>query len=118
MPIPANNFTATSSLLDFDLSRNKSLRTLEVTAGSIVSRFGRCASDRAVSRFLAATLSTITSPAFSEVVVFYRDLDFDGLSFYPLDASNPYREMAPGESAKEALWHRRLFEVFREMHAV
>jgi hypothetical protein len=114
MRIPANNFTATSSLLDFDLSRNKSLRTLEVTTGSL----GRCASDHAESHFLAATLSTITSPAFSEVIVCYRRPDFNGLSFHSLDAPGPYREMTPVESAMEASRHHRLFEVFRKMHAV
>jgi hypothetical protein len=110
--VPANDFTVTSPPADVDLSRHKSLRTLELQARSIIPRSGFC---MPTSSFLEATLSTITSPLFSDVIVFYRDFDFDGLEF---DALDPYREMTPEESAREDYWHRELFEVFREMHTV
>jgi hypothetical protein len=115
MRVPANNLTGTPPLIDFDLSRNTSLRTLELKARSVVHRFGCCTPDRATLSFLVATLSTITSPTFSDVIVFYRDIDFDGLEF---DVLNPYREITPEESAREESWHRGLFDVFREMHTV
>ena len=59
---------------DIDLSRNETLRTLEVTAGSI-------SFDKAF--ILANALSTITSPVFSELVIVYEDYNFPGIRFNP-----------------------------------
>ena len=87
-------------------------------ARSTVSRFGCCVQGHATSNFLTATLSTIASPAFSEIVVFYRDFDFNGPEFHPRHSLNLYREMTPEDYAKEASWHRGLFEMLRRMHAV
>ena len=112
MRVPANDFTVTSRPANADLSRHKSLRTLELQARSIIPRYGNCLP---ILSFLKATLSTITSPLFSDVIVFYRDSDFDGLEFGALD---PYREMTPEESAREDYWHSGLFDVFREMYTV
>ena len=61
---------------------------------------------------------TVTSPVFSELVVFYLDHDFDGVSSGPRSAPNVYRDMTPAQRAAEASWHCRLFEVFREVYAV
>ena len=116
--VPTNDFAGGLSFPNLDLSRNESLRALEVMAGSVVSRIECCAPDRATSSFLAATLSTTTSPTFSEIIVFYRGPEFHGLGFYLHNASNPYIGMAPGESEMEASWHHALFEVFCEMHTV
>jgi hypothetical protein len=116
--VPANDFADGLSFPNLDLSRNKALRALEVMAGSVVSRSGCCAPDRATSTFLVAILSTITSPTFSEIIVFYRGLEFHGLGFYLHNVSNPHIEIALGETEMEASWHRALFEVFREMHTV
>ena len=55
----------------FNLSRNKSLRTLETTASSIAT-----AGDSA-SGFLKTVLSTIKSPLPLDVVITYEDLNFD-----------------------------------------
>ena len=57
---------------DFDLSRNKSLRTIETTAISIAT-----AGDAAPG-FLKAVLSTITSPLPLDVVITYREFDVWG----------------------------------------
>ena len=113
--VPANNFAATPPFADVDLSRNKALQTLELKARSVVPRYGCRTPDRATLGFLAATLSTITPLIFPEIIVFYRDFDFEGLEF---NVSDPYREMTPEEITREASWHRGLFEVFREMHTL
>ena len=63
-------------------------------------------------------MSTIMSPAFSEVIVFYLDDDFGGVSFNPRSAPNIYRDMTEAKRTAEASWHCRLFEVFHEMYAV
>ena len=77
--VPAHNFAAIHSVGDFDLSRNKSLRTLEVTAFEI----GIAMLCHPITMGpLTYALSTITSPTFSEVAVFYRECDFDYTSMY------------------------------------
>jgi len=68
--VSANAFTATTSLQDFDLSRNKSLRMLEITAySSYVRRLD----------LLTRVLSTITSPLPPKVVIIYREYNFPDL---------------------------------------
>ena len=114
----ADNFTVKSSLRDFDLSRSKSLRTLQVAARSIDGRFMYGPSD-APAILLKFALSTIRSPVFSEVTIFYRDYDFRGVqpNHNVLDGP-PICRMSPDEMVEDALWHRRRFEVFREMRKV
>jgi hypothetical protein len=120
MRFPTNDFTARTSSVDFDLSRNKLLRTFEVTALSIADRRSWTPAWIPIHLgFLRTTFSTITSPAFSEVVVLYRDRDFAGVKDY---LSFPrrggvYAEVTPREKASEAKWHHELFEVFREVYA-
>lgn len=87
-------------------------------AQSVVDKHAHYASNPATVRFLKTALSTIQSPAFSEVTVFYRDRDFGGFTFHPRYRPNIYREMTMAEGTKEASWHRALFKVFREMHKV
>ena len=106
MQVLANDFAAISSLRDFDLSRNKSLRTLEIRAwyptGTHLPKYA---------------LSTITSPAFSEVIVVYRESDFPGVE--PLQPNSPiFRQLLPAERAEETLWHERQFKVFRTMRKI
>jgi len=57
-------------LQNFDLSRIKSLRTIEVLASTIIHE---------EPRELTRTFSTITSPVFSTVIVVYRDYDIHGV---------------------------------------
>ena len=68
----ANKFTVKSSLGDFDLSRNKSLRTLETTARSVDGALGGDSPDTA-STLLEHALSTITPPTFFRIIVVFRD---------------------------------------------
>ena len=110
-PSPANNLTARSSLVDFDLSRHKSLRTLEVRARFIVPGHGSCAADPAISSFLRTVFSTITSLTFSKVIVAFRDTDFCGVGSPPC-GPNIYTTMTPDRITKEASWHCELFKVF------
>jgi len=77
--VPTDDFTATLSRWDFDLSQLKSLRTFQISAGFILDVFELSAygvlMDSAPDDALASALSTITSPVFSEVTIFYRDCD-------------------------------------------
>jgi hypothetical protein len=96
---------AVSYIRDFDLSQNKFLRTLEVTGRDIDRGFfwnGSFISANATRLFTYA-LSTITSPVFTELTVFYRDYQF-GIVGHPL-RDWPLR------------WPRR-FEVFQMMRKV
>jgi len=119
----ADNFTARSSLGDFDLSRNKSLRTLEITARSIDAIL-RGNSPGTPSNLLAHALSTITSPMFSEVVVFYREENSPGAVFclqalwFPSVIYPSIHEMSQAERAREVSRHHERFELFHEMHKI
>jgi hypothetical protein len=115
--IPTNNFTVNPFLPNLDLSRNKSLRTFEVMARRMAHQWDQFLKP-SISNFLTTTLSTIASPTFSEVVVFYRDYDFGGIIYHLTHATDIYRKMTPAEEEKEASWHHRRFEVLREMYAV
>ena len=101
---------------DFDLSRNQSLRTLQVTARDInrVFRFG----SQGTASLLIYALSTITSPSFSEVVVRYRWDDFPGVESWRHPDRPPLRELSQDERAAEAFRHRRRFGLLREVHKV
>lgn len=118
MRFPADSLIANFPLLELDLSQNKSLRTLEVKAWMIILPNFACAPNPATSGFLRTALSTITSPVFSEVVILYQDVDFCYKEFYPISTGSLYRGVTPSRRALEASWHRRLFEVFREMYTV
>ena len=58
-------------LRDFNLSRNKSLRTLETTASSIDDARGTA------SDFFMTVLSSVTSPVPVDVVIIYQDIHFE-----------------------------------------
>ena len=101
---PANDFIG-GSHRDLDLSRNKSLRKLQITAESLISCFRKCTSATIRATF-KAMLSTIKSPAFSDVMVIYRRGDFHSY------ASKAVR-LGLGD---EETWYHRKFEVFRAMY--
>jgi len=82
---------------------------------SIVSRRGSHAPSAATLSFLRSTLSTITSPMFTEVVVVYQESSFSGVASHSTEA---YRTTTSSERAAEASWHRSLFQVFREMYTM
>ena len=83
-----NDFTARSSLRDFDLSRNRSLRTLRMTASSIVD---------GEPGFVAYVLSTIASPTPLEVIILCREYNF-------VAVAPPWRELRDRRIFSE-MWH-------------
>ena len=95
----------------FNLSRNKSLQTLETTAASITA-----AGDTA-SGFLATVLSTVGSPLPLNVVIVYRELD---LNLDVCHWEKPVRVVyvSAERRAASALQHPERFKVFGEMHRV
>ena len=106
--ILTNDFAVKSSPRDFDLSRNKFLRTLEITARYTILT---------TASNLNYALSTIKSLVFSKVIVFYRDYDFMGVDYSsgprPIFGwSSPYhREMGASNQ-------RMRLPAFREMYKV
>lgn len=106
-------------LQDFDLSRNMSLRTLQIATWSLDDALQACPSDIG-TRLLTYALSTITSPVFSEIIVFYRD--YDDVSAYsswpgrcPLESScQDINVIRSGIASR----HRARFGVFRTLHQV
>jgi hypothetical protein len=112
----ANDLAARSSFRDFDLSRNKSLRTLETTARSIKDAMCDGPPDIAPN-FLKHVLLTVASSACLEVTVFYRNYDFQGIrSWYGSNLLPFISNMSQDERAKEVLWQCKRLEVLREVH--
>ena len=114
---PRQQFTVNSqvSFQHFNLSRSKSLRTLETTVRSII-----CAGDAAPSS-LRTVLSTVTSPMFLDVtVIVYHDDDLDRWApdYYgpPRVGRTCFFVPLPEEIAAYTLRHQQTFKVFREMH--
>jgi hypothetical protein len=112
----ANDFVAKSSLGDFDLSRNKALRTLRVQA-NFTDRKSSYGLPDPTSRFLKHVLSTVTSSAFSVITIIYRDCHFRGIEF---DSSRQafFRELSQAERANEVARHRMWFRTFRKVRKV
>ena len=115
--IPANNLTASSSLLDFDLSRVKSLQTIQVTAESIDHALNNGSLDTA-SSILKHALSTIGSPSFYKILVLYWWNDFHGMESWERPDLPPLREVSEAERAEDAVRHRKRFEVLSEVRKV
>ena len=69
------------------------------------------------SNFLADVLSTIKSPVFSEVTVFYRDYDIRG-AYSSRPSLPPACEVLQAEMAPEASRHHSRFGMYRAMHEV
>ena len=115
--VPTNCFAARSSTQDFDLSRNESLRTLQVMASSIDHALSSGSPDTA-SSLLKYVLSTITSPSFFEVVVRFRWSDFCAVESWRYPDRPPVREVSKADREAEGLRHHRRFGVLREAHKV
>jgi len=114
----ADDFTAVSFIRDFDLSRNKFLRALEVMGRGFIYSLRQIGSSDTATGPFAYALSTIASPAFTEVIAFYRDYVFFGME-YPFLVYSDFRRLSPGQIAEEVgvLFDER-FKVFREMRKV
>jgi len=95
----------------FNLSRNKSLQTLETTAASIT------AAGDAASGFLKIVLSTITSPLPLNVVITYRDFDLGCRVRSRVEVIH-VDYVSAEESVTIALQHTERFKVFGEMYRV
>ena len=109
----ANVLVAVSSLQDFDLSRNKSLRTVEFPA-SAIDRVLDDSPREVTLNFFKRVLSSITSPAFFRVIILYWDSDFPGVK-----SRWPYLcQMSEVEKAGQAARHHRRFELLREVNKV
>ena len=67
---------------------------------------------------LTHALSTITSPAFSEVTVFYREYDLGVVLSSWFRCLPSVRWLSPFEMKEEALSHRWRFDGLRMMHRV
>jgi len=114
----ADEFTARTALRQVGLSRNKSLRTLELTAWSINDTIWR-GTINPVSNLLEPTFSTIASTTPLKVMVIYQDHDFGGLhNHLGNKLFGPFRKMSRAEREKEASWHNKQFEVFRRVQKV
>lgn len=72
------------------------------------------------SSFLKHALSTITSTAFLEVMVIYRDRDFCGTrrTLWASHEYSPLRSVSQTERAEEASRYNRQLEVFPEAQTV
>jgi hypothetical protein len=106
MRVPANDFTGGYSHRDLNLSRNKSLWKIEITAQSLI-RSLRNRPPAATPSSFRAMLSTVKSPAFLDVVIVYREGDF---------YHDVYSKNAQAELGEEDTWYHRQFEVYREMY--
>jgi len=116
----ADRLTVRCYLRDFDLSRNKSLRTLQIATWFLDDALQACPPDIA-TRLLTYALSTITSPVFSEITVFYRDYDSTGAySAWPgrSPLESPYKNGKESWIAEEASRHYKRFGVFRTVHKI
>ena len=94
----------------FDLSRNKSLRTLETTAESMVS-------PGAGPSFLSIVLSTIASPPPLNIVIVYQHYDV-GYMFAWWSKPVPLMRFPSKGMATVASYHQRRFKELREMYMV
>jgi len=113
LQVLTGDFTGVSSIRNFDLSRNKILRTLEVTERGIICGLYKGGPSYSSTGPFAYALSTITSPAFTEVIVFHRDYDFLGVTNY-----GTLRQLSLSETSLDASWYDLLFRQLRMMRTV
>ena len=95
----------------FDLSRNKSLRTLETTAASITA-------EGAAPDFFTTVLSTVTSPLPLDVVIDYDDLDVDRMLWMGSPRAFTRPLTLEDIITKNVLGHEQRFKLFQEMYRV
>ena len=100
-------------LQHFNLSRNGSLRTLEIMAESI------SAVEDTASNFLGTVLSTVTSPTPLDVVIVYQDVDLGGVRGCWLGCNSgpacPRHDSREGRD-DDTMRYKQQFRVFREIH--
>ena len=101
-------------LQHFNLSRNKSLQTLETTAESITG------AGSTAPAFLRTVLSTVTSPAPLDVVIVYRDYDFGYIENCLYCRPDPacFRHRSRENRALDILRRKHQLRVFHAMRKV
>ena len=111
-----------ANLLDFDLSRNESLRTLEITARSI-SFDGDAGSEHGLlkaSSFLKTILFSLASSVALDVVVIYQDIYPDIKSLHVHREQDPFcggrRWISELEMDSHCFQHH--VKLFREMYSM
>ena len=95
----------------FNLSHNKSLRTLETTAASITA-------EDAAPDFLTAVLSTVTSPLPLNVIIDYDDRDIDRMRCWTANPVLTLPLTLEDGITKNVLRHEQRFKLFQEMYRV
>ena len=112
----SEKFTASNRALFrcFDLSRNKSLRTLEITAESI-SRVG--ATTFALD-FFKTVLSSITSSTTLDIVIVYRDREICGVGAFSTPRMKPicFHHSSQESWTRSGLYHLQRLKMSREMY--
>jgi len=109
----SEEFAANNRVLlrDFNLSRNKSLQTLE-TIGESIGAAGGTASD-----FLMIVLSSVISPVPVDIVIIYQDIDFGVSSSHSPYNSIPIRFCYSPQKGKRDSWrYQQHLEVSRKVH--
>jgi hypothetical protein len=114
---PADGLIAGSFLRDFDLSQNKSLWRLEVSAWSIDKALKDGSSDTAL-KLLKYALSTIQPPKSCQLSCVYTVTSFPGVSTGGDSAWPHFREVSQAKRVEDASRHQRRFELYRELHNV
>jgi hypothetical protein len=98
----------------FNLSSNRSLRTLEITAES----FDRAGDVAFAANFLKTALSSVTSSATLDIVIIYRDFQFCGVQPFSQRNSEPICLHHSSQETwdMDALHYRQQLEMFREVY--
>ena len=111
----SNNLVAASSLQDFDLSQNKHLRSLNILVCYIDEALWRTSLDTA-SRLFKFLLSTVNSPAFSQVTALYRGVDFHTITSRFPSAGTRFNPWTSHHlQAEEASRHSQRLQLLREI---
>ena len=114
---PANDFTVVSSLSDFDLSRNTSLRCLEVLTGPIHVALENGLQNNA-SILLRYALSTMRNTGVLRVTVVYTLCNFCGTQIQNHSSRLDPLGVSPLGKEEEASRHRRVFQLLRDAHRI
>ena len=104
---------STALLRHFNLSHNKSLRTLETTAEAID------AADDTASDFFKTVLSSVAPSVPLDIVVIYRDIDISDMPHCSWCKLELARLRYPRREPRDRVAHfQHQSRVFREMHSV
>jgi hypothetical protein len=110
-----DDITVKSSLQDFDLSRNTSLRSLQIPT----TKLDAALQNGNGSQLLIYALSTVQPSVYFQVMVIYETSTFRGVdSRKKTKWPHLWGRSLSMKEAVEALEHRRRFGTLREVHEV